>query len=569
MKINILGLTFFIASKILTINYSSAQELFGYPVDGTNVTPKCYFGDACASATKKHAGVDFSKSNGTNVKASASGKVSHVMNMSSGDHGLGNTVIIEHRLNNGIVRYSMYSHLNSINAGIQVGAVVSKGQSIGVMGASGKGCATYWCNTNCSAPVGCSNTHLHFEIKNSNVISNPCGRGTHYGYTTNHPADYCYQDPLYYINNSSMQVLRHPNLVHPINTNLTSSSVTFQWGAISGATNYRIQVKKSNGNGWTAENGFTSSSAPSTSIPVNNTTGTQNSFSITLEPNTTYYWTVRVANNSTNSFYTPPVSFTTGTNAGGGGSSNDNVCGAINLTASSICSYLNTSNNSATISTYPSNAGNCAAIGKDVWFKTTIPSSSIITIRTQAGTLTNGVMAVYGGSTCSNLSYITCEDNNTNPGANGSAMPVISIPGPVGTDVWIRFWGHGNSTGTFGICILNYGTLNMEAPKQYLVAEQEAVERSTFETNENLQIYAFPNPASSLLNIALTSEKSLENVNLRLINTIGQTVRTKSTSIAQGENFFSEDISTLPNGTYILLVGNNIFQKQLKIVIAP
>jgi len=81
-----------------------------------------------------------------------------------------------------------------------------------------------------------------------------------------------------------------------------------------------------------------------------------------------------------------------------------------------------------------------------------------MTIRTSAGSLTDALMSLYTGS-CSSLTYTNiCEDDNT-PG-NGSYMPVIGVNGPVGTEVYIRVWGYGNSVGTFSICILNYNSQN-------------------------------------------------------------------------------------------------------------
>ncbi|MCB9274572.1 MAG: M23 family metallopeptidase [Lewinellaceae bacterium] len=290
-----------------------AQQTFGYPVNGTNVSTNCYFGDNCASPPDQHTGVDFTDDvNGTTIKAAADGKVHYMITWQGNDHGMGTTIIIQHRLSNGLTRYSLYAHLNSSAAGLSEGSLVDKGQTIGVMGASGYDCATYWCNTNCSSPVGCSNTHLHFEVKNSGILSNPSGTGTYYGYTPNAPGGYGYQDPLYYINNNSITVIPQPDLITPANaaSNVPTNAI-LDWATVAGATNYRIQIKVGSSSGWTPENGFTSSSGTSSSIPVNTTTGATSLWSGNLSPNTTYYWTVRVANNSTNSFYCNPISFTT------------------------------------------------------------------------------------------------------------------------------------------------------------------------------------------------------------------------------------------------------------------
>ena len=66
------------------------------------------------------------------------------------------------------------------------------------MGASGQYCRTYWCNTNCSSSPGCSNTHLHFELKNNPIVGAPDG-SPNYGYTPNLAQNYGYSDPYIFL----------------------------------------------------------------------------------------------------------------------------------------------------------------------------------------------------------------------------------------------------------------------------------------------------------------------------------------------------------------------------------
>ncbi|MBK9016282.1 MAG: M23 family metallopeptidase [Saprospiraceae bacterium] len=132
MKNFLLKLAIAMSCIFAHIHSTMAQETFGYPVNGTNVSANCYFGNQCAGAAGyQHTGVDFPLANGTAIKATASGKVYYIMPLSGTDHNMGNTVILQHRLNSGIVRYSMYAHLNSINGDIAVGKVVNKGQQLG------------------------------------------------------------------------------------------------------------------------------------------------------------------------------------------------------------------------------------------------------------------------------------------------------------------------------------------------------------------------------------------------------------------------------------------------------
>lgn len=88
-----------------------------------------------------HKGVDIANATGTNVVAAAHGTVifSGVMG------GYGNVVILKHDLNE--VRYStVYAHLHYLN--VSVGQQVFQGQSIGLMGNTGRSFGS----------------HLHFEI---------------------------------------------------------------------------------------------------------------------------------------------------------------------------------------------------------------------------------------------------------------------------------------------------------------------------------------------------------------------------------------------------------------------
>ncbi len=217
-------------------------------------------------------------------------------------------------------------------------------------------------------------------------------------------------------------------------TNITTSSATVNWNAVSGATQYYVQAKPSTSGSWTISGYVTSTGA--------NLTG--------LSANTTYQWQVRAVCGASPGNFSVTATFNT-SGSSGNGPSNDQICNAVNLTPSSSCSNTNGTNVGATPS-YSGSTCNTSA-PKDVWFKCLIPSSGYVTFRTTAGTLTDAMMAVYYG-TCSSPTYITCEDDNY----NGNPMPVIGITGQPGTQLWIRVWGYGNATGTFRICALNYNS---------------------------------------------------------------------------------------------------------------
>ncbi len=164
----------------------------------------------------QHTGVDFAPTQGIqNIPAYAifDGKVAKIQLNDKTDHGLGNTIILEHEINGGKI-YSLYAHLALINVKLKEGVFVDKGEIIGEIGNSGFGCKNYWrigadgCDKN--SP---NDTHLHLEIKDAPVIENPlkgmvCETFDYkprycYGYTPDYPQKYGYRDPIEFLFNKN------------------------------------------------------------------------------------------------------------------------------------------------------------------------------------------------------------------------------------------------------------------------------------------------------------------------------------------------------------------------------
>ena len=159
-----------------------------------------------------HTGVDFAPdlhSNDLLVYAIYDGEVSKIQNNDGKDHGLGNTIILKHKIGKDLI-YSSYSHLDSIKENLEEGSLIKKGETIGVVGNSGQGCKNYWrigfegCKSD--SPF---DTHLHLEIKTAPVLENPIGgeickrqNNTNrpcYGYTPDYPTFYGYLNPLEFL----------------------------------------------------------------------------------------------------------------------------------------------------------------------------------------------------------------------------------------------------------------------------------------------------------------------------------------------------------------------------------
>lgn len=151
---------------------------------------------------------------------------------------------------------------------------------------------------------------------------------------------------------------------------------------------------------------------------------------------------------------------------------NDNPCDAILISdVTSACNYLSFTNVGATATEdaaieLPNNCagGSGAAIGgfssgtADVWFQIVVPSSGSINITAEpnmgAGSLTDGVMALYNGD-CTTMTQIACSDDySAYPGTAHDLLPMINESGLTpGDTLYLRYWGFGTAQGTFGFCV--------------------------------------------------------------------------------------------------------------------
>jgi len=83
------------------------------------------------------------------------------------------------------------------------------------------------------------------------------------------------------------------------------------------------------------------------------------------------------------------------------------------LNVSTTCAYNNGTNVGATLQTNANNAGtpSCSSTGPDVWYSFIAPTSTNVIITTEAGTLTDGAMALYSG-TCGSFTELYCDDDS-------------------------------------------------------------------------------------------------------------------------------------------------------------
>ncbi len=133
---------------------------------------------------------------------------------------------------------------------------------------------------------------------------------------------------------------------------------------------------------------------------------------------------------------------------------NDDPCSATSLDVNSSCTPISSTNAGASNTVGIPDPGCAGYSGGDVWFTFTMPSYGYHTIlELSAGTMTDGGMAVYSGTDCSNLTLVACDDNS-----GSGNMPTLTIEdgcqfGDANEVFWVRVWENGNdNNGTFDIC---------------------------------------------------------------------------------------------------------------------
>ena len=125
---------------------------------------------------------------------------------------------------------------------------------------------------------------------------------------------------------------------------------------------------------------------------------------------------------------------------------NDDCTSAIPLTPNISCSYTTYTNAGATNSLTP--GPTCANyLGGDVWFSVVVPPGGNLTIDTEAGEIQDSGMAAY--RYCGFGDFLGCDDDS-NP--NGLMSRLVLSGLTPGETIYIRVWGWGGETGTFGIC---------------------------------------------------------------------------------------------------------------------
>jgi hypothetical protein len=352
-----------------------------------------------------------------------------------------------------------------------------------------------------------------------------------------------------------------------VSSNITQTSVNLNWVGVSGATSYHVRVRPVGTTTWVEQGTVNSTSASVTGLTAG----------------TTYEWQVLANCNFGAGVYCGLAQFQTLSPPAV--TNNDEICQHTNLTVNSTLIYTNGTNQTATQSltpSVPSVACGCPSTAYDVWYKVDMPSTGVMTVSVAGDGNFDPVVALYYGNSCTDICYLACRFDNSNPAAGSS--PTISLSGTPGLDIYIRVWGYNGTRGTFRIGVTNtvpsYGSLI--ANRNLL---QQATEQKTALGFDNVapvtlvmplgtaaavkpkefEVKAYPNPVKQSLTVDYTLEHDAQNVSISMSDISGRVVYVKNTEGVIGVNNHIINVENMATGTYILKVMHKNQQKVQRI----
>lgn len=301
-------------------------------------------------------------------------------------------------------------------------------------------------------------------------------------------------------------------------TSITSSSATMSWAAVSGASNYTLQYKKSSVSTWT-------------SVSV---TGTSYNAS-GLSSGTIYNWQVRTNCSSGSSAYTVGSNFTT-------------------TTATSGCSDAYESNNTLSAAKLISVNTNISAListSTDLdWFKFSNTSTSKNIKITLINLPADYDLKLYNAS--GTVLYSSENGSTTSETITYNNAPVATY--------YIRVNGYNgvNSTSCYTLkAAISGTTFKLDGTE-----EQEDIVNESLETS----ITMFPNPSLDGKFACYLTNSESGSINMNITDATGRVVR--NITFNKADNFVKREIDLSENqpGIYYVTLYNDNFKKTIKVI---
>ena len=103
--------------------------------------------------------------------------------------------------------------------------------------------------------------------------------------------------------------------------------------------------------------------------------------------------------------------------------------------------------------------------GGDIWFKTEVPPSGNVGFETDNGSLNDTGIAVWSGSSCTDLRLLGCDDD----GGNGSFSFLNVYDLLPDQTLYIQVFGYDGSSGNFELCVEDLGVVSLDSSELPIV----------------------------------------------------------------------------------------------------
>lgn len=304
-------------------------------------------------------------------------------------------------------------------------------------------------------------------------------------------------------------------------SSVAQTTATLSWAAVSGAVSYNVQVKTAAATTWSNSN------TTATSV---NVTG--------LTASTTYNYRVQTVCSGASSSFTATGSFTT-------------------LATSTTCTDAYESNNSISAAkTIPVNTNISALISSTTdndYFRFSNTSSQ----RNIRVTLSN-LPADYDLRLYNSRGQLL--GTSQNGGTTTESLRYNSAP--TGT-YFARVYGYNGAFNSSSCYTLN---ASISSTAFRLDGNEETNDSGKPVTDVSFDV--FPNPSNGQLNVNLFLGEAMETVNIRVFNLLGRLVQSFELKDAEGVVDQLIDLSTEPNGIYLVSVSTSFGVQTQKVIVS-